>query len=181
MKIIYKNLKLDFSYTLKDEEEPIGYCSMSVKGSDAKDFLADIFPYEDEVTNLFKAEIEDISENGFDSSSTIYNADLMIVFFCWALSAKSDAFEIEYQGDSPAWLLHDICHAENDCYNDTVSVDAYREERAVFESMEKAKDLGLLHCFSPEMFSALNKEFNTRFYQDFPMSRALNYLNDNLN
>lgn len=192
MKIKYKNLKIDFSYSCSELDDDFGSSSMIADNVDLKSFFESLdWTTKDQIDDLYREEeIEIFMDHIFPEDENdelepfeyleIKNADLMILFFNWAMQQDAD-IAFSYEGETPMWLMHDLIHAKYDCSGSNIVVDAYSEERTVFESMKLADELGLIHCFNVQTIIRFDQEFKQRFEQDFPVYRAIKMLNELVN
>lgn len=179
MVIELKNLTVNFTFKLP-EEDWMGVSDMVITQDVMRDVLSDLSvdgkidwdsteDFEehdwDECIGNFEYGLDDIKDwciEGAEGNFSTSDSDLQIIIFSVIYEADYPV-EIDYTGENPFWLLHDICHFQYDVSHTSIYVDQYVEEERIFDGMELAHEIGMLRHVNSELIVNIKDGFRNRW------------------
>lgn len=183
MNFTIEKINFNFRYEAADDEM-MGSACMTVSEKTMREFFEDNsidIGDEDEQIDFIEFDQDQLQEyldNGAVGSFDAWNADLQICLFYFMLyEGSEDSYDIDYAGENPFWVAHDICHAKNDCVSYDIYVDASIEEQRIFDGIELAAKSGLLQHVNIELFHDLEEGFKQRWNYNFNTNYAIETLN----
>lgn len=166
MKLSHKNIVVDFNH---ESEDFNGACTFHFNVADIKRYISE--NEGSQQANELQYELDNEEEMSYFYTT---DTDLAIYIFYWMLfECSNDTFELDYYGESPFWLFHDIAHAENDVTGGVLYVNEEIEEQRIFDGLKALKKADMMEEFKPSMFESIVEDFRRRWNYEIDTKKIL--------